>query len=125
MQLFSWGVLALALLLVGCSLYWFMLSSLRQQGIMCALGASPGEIALLNFKLGMTLVVSGLCGGVLLGHGSYYLLGRLLQDRLAVTLEVGVLPQELYLLVGILLCGALCSWLPSKFCAKKDIVELL
>ena len=53
------AVLVLALLIIGGSLYWFVLGSQRRQAVMRALGATVKQVTHLYFCLGMTLVGSG------------------------------------------------------------------
>lgn len=125
LQLLALAVTALALLIIGGSLYWLMLGSLRQQGVMRALGATTAQINRLYFALGMTLVAAGLVGGVLLGHGVYALAGRLLREGAGLYLPFTILPAEGVLAIVILALGAFCSWLPVYLLGKRDIAEYL
>lgn len=125
LQLLALAVTALALLIIGGSLYWLMLGSLRQQGVMRALGATTAQINRLYFALGMTLVAAGLVGGVLLGHGVYALAGRLLRESAGLYLPFTILPAEGVLAIAILALGAFCSWLPVYLLGKRDVAEYL
>lgn len=125
MRLFSWGVIAFALIIIACSLYWFIVAGAREQGIMRALGAAEKDVAALNFEMGMTLVVVGSVAGLLIGHGVFMLLGHMLKNKTSVCLFAGFLPEEAMLVVAVLICGAFCSWLPSHLLGRKDIVDIL
>lgn len=64
---------------------------------------------------------AGLGGGLVLGHGLYALLGWLLEQQAGLYLEHALLPAEAVLALLVLLCGALCSWLPAWYCGRRDI----
>lgn len=125
LQLLALAVTTLALLIIGGSLYWLMLESLRQQGVMRALGATTAQINRLYFALGMTLVAAGLVGGLLLGHGVYTLAGRLLREGAGLYLPFIILPAEGALAIVILALGAFCSWLPVYLLGRRDVAEYL
>ena len=60
------------------------------------------------------------------GHGLYYCLSSLLQSRAGLYLPQQLAAEEGVLVVGVLLLGALCSWLPAYLTAlRSDIVENL
>ncbi len=125
LQMLSWAVMALALLIIGGSLYWLILGRLRQQGGMRALGATTLQINRLYFCLGMTLVIAGLAAGLLMGHGVYALLGLELRRSAGLYLPFMVLPAEGVLCAAVLLLGALCSWLPIYLLGRRDVASYL
>lgn len=125
MRFFSYGVIVIALLISTCSLYWFIISSRREQGIMRALGAAERDMVRLNFKMGMFLVCCGVIFGVALGHGIFALLSRVLQEKTAMYMTAGVLPEEGLLIALLLLCGMVCSWLASKLSGTANIADSL
>lgn len=125
LQIFSLVVMALALLIIGGSLYWLILGSLRQQGVMRALGATAAQVNRLYFKLSMTLVLAGLTLGLLAGHGVYALLGEVLRRSAGLYLPFLLLPEEGALLAAVLLSGGFCSWLPVHLLGKRDVAEYL
>ena len=67
----NYAVLAMALLIIAGSLYWFSLCSAYQQTIIRAMGGTTSQVVGLYFCLGMCLVGLGLAGGLSLGHGLY------------------------------------------------------
>ena len=71
LQMLNYAVLAMALLIIAGSLYWFSLCSAHQQAIICAMGGTTSQVVGLYFCLGMCLVGLGLAGGLILGHGLY------------------------------------------------------
>ena len=122
----NYAVLAMALLNIAGSLYWFSLCSAHQQAIIRAMGGTTSQVVSLYFRLGMCLVGLGLASGLILGHGLYYCLSSLLQSRAGLYLPQQLAAEEGVLVVGVLLLGALCSWLPAYLTAlRSDIVENL
>ena len=118
----NYAVLAMALLIIAGSLYWFSLCSAHQQAIIRAMGGTTSQVVRLYFRL----VGLGLAGGMVLGHGLYYCLSSLLQSRAGLYLPQQLAAEEGVLVVGVLLLGALCSWLPAYLTAlRSDIVENL
>lgn len=125
LQSFSMIIMALALLIVGSSLYWFITSSRRDQAIMRALGAGESDIMQLYFKLGMTLICIGGLLGLGLGHLLFAGLGAMLQEHTGLYLAGGFLKQELYLLGSVIFCGAVCSVVPAYLLLRRDVAENL
>lgn len=125
MKAFSYGAIALALAIIACSMYWSILGSQRDQGIMRAIGATQGDITTINFKMGLTIAVIGTVLGTLLGHAAYLSIAAILRSKAAISATAGFLPQEAYLIIGVLICASVCAWLPSAILAKRDIVESL
>lgn len=125
MRFFSYGVIMIALLIITCSLYWFIINNRREQGIMRALGASDRAVARLNFKMGMFLVCCGVILGVALGHGIFALLSSVLQEKTAMYMTAGLLPEEGILIILLLLCGMACSWLASRLSGTANIADSL
>lgn len=126
LQAFSIAALILALIIIGSSLYWYILGSLRQQGILRALGASSSWVSRFYFQLGLMLVAGGLGSGLILGHGLYAALGILVQAQTGLNLQAKLLPAEAALAIGVLVCGAAFSWLAVRLAMRnKDIVEIL
>ena len=122
---FSMIIMALALLIVGSSLYWFITSSRRDQAIMRALGAGRGDIMHLYFKLGLTLVGVGCMVGVAVGHELFAGLSTLLQQHTGLYLTAGVPQAELQLILAVLFCGAVCSLVPAYLLLRKDVAQHL
>lgn len=125
LQSFSMIIMALALLIVGSSLYWFITSSRRDQAIMRALGAGESDIMQLYFKLGMTLICIGGLLGLGLGHLLFAGLGAMLQEHTGLYLAGGFLRQELYLLGSVIFCEAVCSVVPAYLLLRRDVAENL
>lgn len=125
LQSFSMIIMALALLIVGSSLYWFITSSRRDQAIMRALGAGESDIMQLYFKLGMTLICIGGLLGLGLGHLLFAGLVAMLQEHTGLYLAGGFLRQELYLLGSVIFCGAVCSVVPAYLLLRRDVAENL
>lgn len=124
-QSFSMIIMALALLIVGSSLYWFITSSRRDQAIMRALGAGESDIMQLYFKLGMTLICIGGLLGLGLGHLLFAGLVAMLQEHTGLYLAGGFLRQELYLLGSVIFCGAVCSVVPAYLLLRRDVADNL
>ncbi len=125
MRLFSWGVITLALIIIACSMYWFVIGSAREQSVMRALGATKDDVSAINFEIGLTLVTCGTALGAALGHAAFACLGTALQNRTAVYISAGFMPEEAVLLAAVLTCGALCSWLPARLSAGRGASDSL
>lgn len=125
LQALALAVMALALLIIGGSLYWLLLGSVRQQGVMRALGAAAGQVNRLYFRLGMTLVAAGLLAGLLAGHGIYALAGQALRRSAGLYLPFLLLPEEGLLAAAVLLLGAFGSWLTVYLLGKRDAADYL
>lgn len=125
MRLFSWGVIVLALVIIACSMYWFVIGSAREQSVMRALGATNGDVSAINFKIGITLVACGTALGTALGHAAFAGIGAALQNRTAVYISSGFLPEEAILIAAVLICGALCSWLPARLSVGRNAADAL
>lgn len=125
LQFLSMAVLVLALLIIGSSLYWFVLGSQRQQAVMRALGATVKQVTHLYFCLGMTLVGSGLVLGLVGGQGLYALLAYVLRQYAGLVLGFGFLPAEGILALAVIICGALCSYIPARMWGRHDIADSL
>lgn len=125
LQVFTAVVLLLSLLIIGSSLYWFVVGSVYEQGIMRSLGATAQQIMYLYFKLGMTLVGVGTLLGVALGHSGFQAISYLLQDKVGLYMQAGLVKEEIILVAAILLFGAVCSIIPAYLASRKDIAEIL
>lgn len=125
LQIFTAAVLIMAVLIIGSSLYWFVLGSTYEQGIMRSLGATAKQIMYLYFKLGMTLVTVGTTLGVLLGHGVFNIISCILQDKAGLYMQPVFVVEEAVLVVAVLVFGALCSIIPAYLSGRRDIVENL
>lgn len=125
LQVFTAAVLLLSLLIIGSSLYWFVVGSVYEQGIMRSLGATAQQIMYLYFKLGMTLVGVGTLLGVALGHSGFQAISYLLQDKVGLYMQAGLVKEEIILVAAILLFGAVCSIIPAYLASRKDIAEIL
>lgn len=125
LQVFTAAVLLLSLLIIGSSLYWFVVGSVYEQGIMRSLGATAQQIMYLYFKLSMTLVGVGTLLGVALGHSGFQAISYLLQDKVGLYMQAGLVKEEIILVAAILLFGAVCSIIPAYLASRKDIAEIL
>lgn len=123
LQSFSLIIMGLALLIVGSSLYWFITSSRRDQAIMRALGAGRGDIMQLYFKMGLALVIVGCLVGLCLGHLLFTCVSVWLQEHTGLFLTANMPLQELYLLLAVLVCGAVCSLVPAYLLLRHDVAE--
>ena len=125
MKAFSFGAIALALAIIACSVYWSVIGSLREQGIMRALGATQRDVTRINTGIGLLVAVLGALLGTAMGHAAYMSIASLLRNKAAISTTVAFLPQEAYLTACVLVCAALCSWLPSALLSKRDIADIL
>lgn len=119
----SYGALGLALLLVIFSLYWLIATSKEEEGIFRSLGASQMLLVKLYSLIGVFMVIMGGFWGFFLGRGGYYLLGTYLSHKAGVFLPMDFIPQEVYLLGGILVVGSLCSFIPALIERKKELIS--
>lgn len=123
LEVLSLAVLFLALLIIVSSLYWFIFSSLRQQAVLRALGASSAEVSRLYFYMGTALVGTGLCAGLVLGHGFYALISSLMLEKAGLYMPHVVLVEEAALALLVLACGMVFSYFPARYGGRRDIAS--
>ena len=121
----SYAVITLALLIIGCSLYWSALDRRRDQAILRALGARRRDILLLNLGQGITVTLCGLVVGTTLGHTAFFALAQFLWQKTAVALQGTVTVEEAVLLLGTIVLGILFSLIPARIAAAREPAQEL
>lgn len=123
LEALSLAVLFLALVIIVSSLYWFIFSSLRQQAVLRALGASSSAVSRLYFYMGTALVSLGLFTGLILGHGLYALIAGFMAKKAGLFMPQMLLVEEAALALLVLLCGMLFSYFPARYGGRRDIAS--
>jgi predicted permease len=115
---------AITLLLGAIGLYgviaYVVAMRTRELGVRIALGASPGAVARMVARQGLTLAAAGIAGGLVL----FALVARFIRALL-----FGVTPADPITLVGVaavlVAVTALASWIPARRAAQADPMEAL
>jgi putative ABC transport system permease protein len=122
---------AAVLLVVSALSLWMALSNaLRERrsdlAMLRMLGASPAKIVGLLLVETLLLALAGWAIGVVLGHGLTSLIGYLLEQQRSLALTGWLwLPQELWLLGGILLLCLLAAAWPLMQAYRLDVLQVL
>ena len=59
------------------------------------------------------------------GHGLYALLAYALRQHAGLVLGFDFLPAEGILALAVIICGALCSYIPARMWGRHDIADSL
>lgn len=125
LSMIGYSVFAMALLLVSFSVYWSSLSRARDRAILRAIGASPADLFRIILVEGMLIVWSGVLLGVLAGHGVFFILTGLLQQKTGIAFVGSFTATEAYTIAGALLIGLLAAVIPAWSITKKNVAANL
>lgn len=112
------------------SIFLALYNSLKERkydlAIMRSMGASRSKLVWATQLEGVTLTVCGSVLGVALGHAVLYLFTMLVTESQTAGVSAFVFyKEELYLLVGSVVLGILCSLIPSFQAYRTDIHKVL
>jgi len=112
------------------SIFAALFSSLHTRrhdlAILRCLGATRIELFYLLIVEGLILTLAGIAVGLLFAHGGMELLGRYLSEGQGVSLGGQVwIVEELFLITGLLLVGALTAMLPAWQAYSTDVARTL
>jgi putative ABC transport system permease protein len=114
----------------GLSIFLALYNSLKERkydlAIMRSMGASRSKLVWATQLEGVTLTICGSVLGVTLGHLVLYLFTTLVTESQTAGINAFVFySEELYLLVGSIVLGIICSLIPSWQAYRTDIHKVL
>ncbi len=112
------------------SIFIALYNSLKERkydlAIMRSMGASRAKLVIATQLEGVTFTLFGSAIGIALGHGVLFIFTQLVEESQKTGLSAWVFYQEeLYLLIGSLVLGVLCSLIPSWQAYRTDIHKVL
>lgn len=121
---------AIIMLIAGVSVFVSLYNSLKdrkyEMALMLSMGATRTRLFLLLLLEGLFLAVFGFLAGALLSRVGLWLFSRAAEQDLHYSLnQFGLLPEEIYLLVGALVVGTLAAALPSLAVYRLNISRTL
>ena len=121
---------AVLLLVSALSLWMALTNALRERrsdlAMLRMLGASPVKVVGLLLVETLLLALAGWAIGALLGHGLTSLIGYLLEQQRSMVITGWLwLPEELWLLGGILLMSVLAAAWPLLQAYRLDVLQVL
>ena len=125
LQIISWSVFLLAMLVIALALYWSALQRVRERAVLRAIGAKQRDILLLIFGEGISLVVTGLVLGISSAWCIFALLAGYMEKKTALSLSASFGIAELSILGCLLIIGVLFSVIPAVRMPKDDIAKEL
>jgi len=123
---FAYVLIFISALSIFIALYNSLKERQYDLAIMRSMGASRSKLFIATQLEGITLTLFGSIIGVMLGHGVLYIFTALVEEGGKTGISAGVFyKEELYLLIGSLMLGVLCSLIPSFQAYRTDIHKVL
>lgn len=123
---FAYVIIFISALSIFIALY----NSLRERqydlAIMRSMGASKSKLFIATLMEGTTLTLLGSIIGLALGHGVLYLFTMLVEQSQKTGISAMIFyVEEVYLLVGSIVLGIVCSLIPAFQAYRTDIHKVL
>ncbi len=125
LQIIAYLVIAMTFFTVALTLYLSANGRTRELAILRAIGANSGDISGIILLEGAVIIIVGLAGGLLIGHGLFWSLATLLQQKTAITIMLAGSWKELYLALGVSGFGLLASMVPAAVAYRFDVARNL
>ena len=114
----------------GLSIFIALYNSLKERqydlAIMRSMGASRGKLFVFVIMEGSTLTVWGSLLGLALGHGVLWLFTMVVTESQKADVTAAVVyTSEIYMVLGSILLGILCSLIPALQAYRTDIHKVL
>lgn len=123
---FAYVLIFISALSIFIALYNSLKERQYDLAIMRSMGASRSKLFVATQLEGITLTLLGSLIGLALGHGALYLFTVLVEEGGKTGISAWVFyREELYLLIGSLVLGILCSLIPSFQAYRTDIHKVL
>ncbi len=123
---FAYVLIFISALSIFIALYNSLKERQYDLAIMRSMGASRSKLFIATQLEGITLTLFGSVIGLALGHGVLYLFTVLVEESGKTGIIAWVFyKEEMYLLVGSLVLGVLCSLIPSFQAYRTDIHKVL
>lgn len=123
---FAYVLIFISALSIFIALYNSLKERQYDLAIMRSMGASKGKLFTATIMEGTTLTLLGSLLGLMLGHGVLYLFTVIVQEsgRAGISASIFYM-EELYLLIGSVVLGIVCSLLPAWQAYRTDIHKVL
>jgi len=121
----AYVIIVMGLMIMALSVYWSALGRVRDRSILRALGASARDIFTVILAESALLTILGVVIGILTGHGIYLVLVKVMESKTAIVLTSGVIPEEIYIVIGGTLFGILAGLIPAVLTYKMDVAKYL
>jgi len=123
---FAYVLIFISALSIFIALYNSLKERQYDLAIMRSMGASRSKLFIATQLEGISLTLLGSVIGLALGHGVLYLFTEVVEEGGKTGISAWVFyKEELYLLVGSLVLGILCSLIPSYQAYRTDIHKVL
>ena len=124
------GFAYILILISGLSIFIALYNSLKERrydlAIMRSMGASRAKIFVSVLLEGAVLTFLGSCFGIVLAHGVLFLLAGIIEEAQKTGIAALVFyPEEGIILVGSLLLGLVCAFIPGWQAYRTDISKVL
>jgi len=123
---FAYVLIFISALSIFIALYNSLKERQYDLAIMRSMGASRSKLFVATQLEGITLTLLGSVIGLALGHGALYIFTALVEEGGKTGISAWVFyREELYLLIGSVMLGILCSLIPSFQAYRTDIHKVL
>jgi len=123
---FAYVLIFISALSIFIALYNSLKERQYDLAIMRSMGASRSKLFVATQLEGITLTLLGSVIGLALGHGALYIFTALVEEGGKTGISAWVFyKEELFLLIGSLMLGVLCSLIPSFQAYRTDIHKVL
>ncbi len=123
---FAYVIIFISALSIFIALYNSLKERQYDLAIMRSMGATRSKLFIATILEGTALTLSGSTIGLALGHGVIYFFGSMIEEsqKAGITAAVFYI-EEIYLLVGSVMLGVVCSLIPAFQAYRTDIHKVL
>ncbi len=123
---FAYVIIFISALSIFIALYNSLKERQYDLAIMRSMGATRSKLFIATILEGTALTLSGSTIGLALGHGVIYLFGSMIEEsqKAGITAAVFYI-EEIYLLVGSVMLGVVCSLIPAFQAYRTNIHKVL
>ena len=123
---FAYVLIFISALSIFIALYNSLKERQYDLAIMRSMGASKSKLFIATLMEGTTLILFGSIIGLALGHGVLYLFTLLVEESQKTGISAMIFYlEEVYLLVGSIVLGIVCSLIPAFQAYRTDIHKVL
>lgn len=123
---FAYVLIFISALSIFIALYNSLKERQYDLAIMRSMGASKSKLFIATLMEGTTLTLFGSIIGLALGHGVLYLFTLLVEESQKTGISAMIFYlEEVYLLVGSIVLGIVCSLIPAFQAYRTDIHKVL
>ncbi len=123
---FAYVIIFISALSIFIALYNSLKERQYDLAIMRSMGATRSKLFIATILEGTALTLSGSLFGLTLGHGVLYFFGSMIEESQKAGITAAVFyTEEIYLLVGSVMLGVVCSLIPAFQAYRTDIHKVL